>query len=63
MATSATPPPPPLQSFDDDHQIEFPPLQTHVKAFETAVIAISFVCVIVLLVILLGTDIGNTTRP
>jgi hypothetical protein len=44
-------------------QISFLPLQTHVKSFETAMLAISILCVIVVLVILLATDIGNTFRP
>ena len=48
---------------DDDRQIEFPPMQTHVKAFETAMVVISIVCVIIVLVILLFTDIGNEFRP
>jgi hypothetical protein len=44
-------------------QIEFPPLQTHVKSFEIAMIAISIICIIIVLVILLGTSIGNEFRP
>jgi hypothetical protein len=48
---------------DRDRQIEFPPMQTHVKAFETAMVVISIVCVIIVLVILLFTDIGNEFRP
>jgi hypothetical protein len=44
-------------------QIEFPPLQTHVKTFETAMIVISIVCIVVVLVILLATNIGNEFRP
>ena len=44
-------------------QIEFPPEQTHVKAFEIALIAISIVCAIVVLVIVLATGIGNEFRP
>jgi hypothetical protein len=44
-------------------QISFPPLQTHVRGFELAMLAISILCVIVVLVILLATDIGNTFRP
>ena len=44
-------------------QIEFPPLQTHVKGFEVAMIAISILCIIVVLVILLATNIGNEFRP
>ena len=43
-------------------QIEFPPLQSHSKAFEAFMVGFSILCVIVVLVILLGTDIGNTAR-
>jgi len=44
-------------------QIEFPPLQTHVKGFEMAMLAICIICAIVVLVIVVFTDIGNVTRP
>jgi hypothetical protein len=44
-------------------QIEFPPLQTHVKSFEAAMLAISIICTIIVLVIVLFTDIGNGFRP
>jgi hypothetical protein len=44
-------------------QIEFPAKQTHVKAFEYALLAISIVCAIVVLVIVLFTNIGNEFRP
>ena len=44
-------------------QIEFAPLQTHVKSFETAVLAISIICAIIVLVIVLFTGIGNEFRP
>jgi branched-subunit amino acid ABC-type transport system permease component len=44
-------------------QIEFPPLQTHVKSFEIAMIVISIVCIVVVLFILLATNIGNEFRP
>jgi hypothetical protein len=44
-------------------QIDFPPLQTHVKSFETAVLAISIICAIIVLVIVLFTSIGNEFRP
>ena len=48
---------------DDNRQIEFPPLQTHSKRFEQALLAISILCVIIVLVIVLFTDIGNEFRP
>jgi len=44
-------------------QIEFPPKQTHVKSFETAMIVISIICVIIVLIIVLGTDLGDEFRP
>lgn len=44
-------------------QIEFPPKQTHVKSFEIAMLAICIVLAIIVLIIVLGTDIGNTFRP
>ena len=44
-------------------QIEFLPLQTHVKGFEIAMLAISILCVIVVLVIVLFTNIGTEFRP
>jgi hypothetical protein len=46
-----------------NRQIEFPPLQTHVKGFEMAVLAISIICAIVVIVIVLFTNIGNEFRP
>jgi hypothetical protein len=47
----------------NNRQIEFPPLQTHKKSFEYAMLAISIICVIVVLVIVLFTNIGIETRP
>jgi hypothetical protein len=44
-------------------QISFSPLQTHVKGFELAMLAISILCVIVVLVIVLFTNMGNEFRP
>jgi hypothetical protein len=44
-------------------QIQFLPLQTHVKGFEVAMLAISILCVIVVLVIVLFTNMGNEFRP
>ena len=44
-------------------QIEFPPLQTHVKSFEVAMIVISIICIVVMLFIVLATNIGNEFRP
>ena len=44
-------------------QIEFLPLQTHKKSFEIAMLAISILCAIVVLVIVLFTNIGTEFRP
>ena len=44
-------------------QIEFPERQTHVKAFELAMLAISILCAIIVLVIVLFTGMGNEFRP
>jgi hypothetical protein len=44
-------------------QIEFLPLQTHVRGFELAMLAISILCAIVVLVIVLFTNIGTEFRP
>jgi hypothetical protein len=46
-----------------NRQIEFPERQTHVKSFEVAVLAISILCAIIVLVILLFTNVGNEFRP
>jgi hypothetical protein len=47
---------------DERRQVEFPPMQTHVKSFERFMIAFSLLCVVIVLVIVLGTDIGNMAR-
>ena len=44
-------------------QIEFPEKQTHMRAFELAMLAICIVCVVIVLIIVLGTDIGDEFRP
>jgi hypothetical protein len=44
-------------------QIEFPERQTHVKSFELAMLAISILCAIIVLVIVLFTGMGNEFRP
>jgi len=38
-------------------------MQTHVRGFELAVLAISILCAIVVLVIVLFTNIGTEFRP
>jgi hypothetical protein len=48
---------------DRKRQIEFPPLQTHKRSFELAVIALSIICMIVVLFIVLATGLGNEFRP
>jgi branched-subunit amino acid ABC-type transport system permease component len=47
----------------DKRQIEFPEKQTHVRSFELAMLAISIACVIVVLIILFATNLGNEFRP
>jgi hypothetical protein len=47
----------------NNRQIEFPDRQTHVRAFEYAMLGISILCVIIVLVIVLFTNIGNEFRP
>jgi hypothetical protein len=44
-------------------QISFPPLQTHVKAFEWAMIIVCILCIVAAVIIAKGTDWGITTRP
>ena len=46
-----------------ERQIEFPPLQTHNRGFERAMLAIAILCAIIVLVIVLFTNIGNEFRP
>jgi hypothetical protein len=46
----------------DRKQIEFPPLETHDKRFEAFMVGLSLLCVVIVLVIVLGTDIGNPAR-
>ena len=52
-----------IDNGNSKRQIEFPPKQTHVKGFEIAMLAISILCMIIVLVILLFTDLGNEFRP
>jgi len=42
---------------------EFPPQQTHSKRFETVMVVLSLVCVVVVLVIVLLTGLGTEFRP
>ena len=44
-------------------QIEFAEKQTHVRSFEVAMLAISVICMIIVLIILLFTNLGNEFRP
>jgi hypothetical protein len=48
---------------DSDRQIEFPPLQTHSVTFERVMLGLSILCVIIVLIIVLATDLGNEFRP
>lgn len=52
-----------INNGNSKRQIEFLPTQTHVKGFEVAMLAISILCVIVVLVIVLFTNMGNEFRP
>jgi hypothetical protein len=48
---------------DRKDYIDFPPLQTHSRKFELALLAISIACVIIVLVIVLLTNLGTEFRP
>ena len=48
---------------DDDRHIEFPPLQTHSKKFEALMVGLSILCVVIVLIIVLFTSLGNEFRP
>jgi hypothetical protein len=52
-----------MNHHDGKKQVEFSPLQTHSKTFETVMIGLSILCVIVVLVIVLFTGLGNEFRP
>lgn len=52
-----------INNGSSNRQIEFPEKQTHVKSFELAMLAISIVCAIIVLIIMLFTGIGNEFRP
>ena len=49
--------------YDEHRHLEFAPLQTHDKRFEAAMVALSILCVIVVLIIVLFTGLGNEFRP
>ena len=44
-------------------QISFPPMQTHIKKFEYAMIIICILCIVAGVLIAKATDWGITTRP
>ena len=48
---------------DRRRQIDFPEKQTHVKAFEIGMLVFSIVCVIIVLIVVFGTSIGDEFRP
>jgi len=52
-----------LHNGNGRRQIDFPPLQTHSKRFEAVMVGLSILCVIIVLVIVLFTGLGNETRP
>jgi hypothetical protein len=47
----------------NNRQIEFPDKQTHVRTFEYAMLGISILCLIIVLIIVLLTNIGDEFRP
>ena len=52
-----------MKTGDYKKQIEFHPMQTHVKGFEIGMLAICIIMAIIVLVIVLFTNIGNEFRP
>jgi hypothetical protein len=52
-----------ISNGSSNRQIEFPEKQTHVRTFEVAVLALSVLCAIIVLIIVLFTGIGNEFRP
>jgi hypothetical protein len=52
-----------LNNGNGRRQIDFEPLQTHSKRFEAVIVGLSILCVIIVLVIVLFTGLGNETRP
>ena len=52
-----------IDTGDGNRQIEFPRRQTHDKRFELAMLALSILCIIIVLVIVLFTNIGTEFRP
>jgi hypothetical protein len=52
-----------INNGSSNRQIEFPEKQTHLKSFELAVLAISILCAIIVLIIVLFTNLGNEFRP
>jgi len=48
---------------DDNKQTAFPPLQSHNKTFEAVMVGLTILCVIIVLVIVLFTGLGNEFRP
>jgi hypothetical protein len=50
-------------SYDPRRQLEFPRQQTHSRGFEAFMVGLSILCVIVVVIIVLFTSIGNEFRP
>jgi hypothetical protein len=48
---------------NNNRQIEFPEKQTHVRAFEYAMIAVSILCVVIVLIVVFLTNLGDEFRP
>lgn len=50
-------------AYDGRHQIEFPEAESHSKGFETFMVGFSILCVIIVLIIVLFTNLGTEFRP
>ena len=48
---------------DPNRHLEFPPLQTHSKKFELVMLALSIACIVIVLLIILATNMGDEFRP
>ena len=52
-----------LDNGNGRHQIEFSERQSHSKKFEAVMVALSILCVVIVLIIVLFTSLGNEFRP
>lgn len=44
-------------------QIEFREKQNHVRAFEIGMLVVSIICVIIVLIVVFATNLGDEFRP